>query len=124
MQQEQEVPEAQQEQVALEAQAAQEQAELEARAAAQLQQDAAINAAQAAAQPAEQQVVPVAAPASAPATVSVPSREEGVSRYDYARQIFEVLKGGAAIDRNLAQEYEPELRQIIREERAKGTLPQ
>ena len=65
-----------------------------------------------------------AAPEAAPAIANVPPMEEGMSRYDYARQIFEVLKGGAAIDRSLAIEFEPELKQIIREERAKGTLPQ
>ena len=65
-----------------------------------------------------------AAPEAAPAIAKVPPMEEGMSRYDYARQIFEVLKGGAAIDRSLAMEFEPELKQIIREERAKGTLPQ
>ena len=64
------------------------------------------------------------APGAAPAIAKVPQMEEGMSRYDYARQIFEVLKGGAAIDRSLAVEFEPELKQIIREERAKGTLPQ
>ena len=65
-----------------------------------------------------------AASEAAPAIANVPPMEEGMSRYDYARQIFEVLKGGAAIDRSLAMEFEPELRQIIQEERAKGTLPQ
>ena len=65
-----------------------------------------------------------AVPEAAPAIANVPPMEEGMSRYDYARQIFEVLKGGAAIDRSLAMEFEPELKQIIREERAKGTLPQ
>lgn len=65
-----------------------------------------------------------AAPEAAPVIATVPPMEEGMSRYDYARQIFEVLKGGAAIDRSLAMEFEPELRQIIQEERAKGTLPQ
>ena len=65
-----------------------------------------------------------AVPEAAPTIAKVPPMEEGMSRYDYARQIFEVLKGGAAIDRSLAMEFEPELKQIIREERAKGTLPQ
>ena len=50
--------------------------------------------------------------------------QPGMSRYDYAQQLFTVLRNGGMIDRSLAQEYEPELKQIIREERAKGTLPQ
>ena len=95
-------------------QAAREQAALEAQAAAQVQQDTAINEAQAPAQPVEQQVV----------NSEMLPMQPGMSRYDYAQQLFTVLRNGGMIDRSLAQEYEPELKQIIREERAKGTLPQ
>ena len=101
------------EQVARE-QAAREQAALEAQATAQVQQDTAINEAQAPAQPVEQQVV----------NSEMLPMQPGMSRYDYAQQLFTVLRNGGMIDRSLAQEYEPELKQIIREERAKGTLPQ
>ena len=95
-------------------QAVREQAALEAQAAAQVQQDTAINEAQAPAQPVEQQVV----------NSEMLPMQPGMSRYDYAQQLFTVLRNGGMIDRSLAQEYEPELKQIIREERAKGTLPQ
>lgn len=95
-------------------QAAREQAALEAQAAAQVQQDTAINEAQAPAQPVEQQVV----------NSEMLPMQPGMSRYDYAQQLFTVLRNGGMIDRSLAQEYEPELKKIIREERAKGTLPQ